>query len=71
MKVRNYYSPDKQIYLDLCLTPFYKDGKLLGYQYYETGWWGIENFNQELKNGYIEIINQIEPNQKIKKLKFI
>lgn len=71
MKVRNYYSPDSHIYLDLYLKPFYKEGKLLGYHYYETGWWGIENFNEELKRGCVEIITEIEPNKEIKKFKFI
>ena len=71
MKVRNYYSPNSNIYLDLYLRPFYKEGKLLGYHYYETGWWGIENFQEELKNGCVKILTEIETIKEIKKLSFI
>ena len=72
MKVRNYYSPDSPIYLDLYLKPFYGDeGKLLGYHFGKNGWWGIDSFNEELQRGCVTIITTIEPNKEIKKLKFI
>lgn len=71
MKVRNYYSPKGDIFLDLNLRPFYREGKLLGYYYYEDGWWGIDSFNDELNRGCVKILTEIEPNKEIKKFKFI
>lgn len=78
MKVRVYPLTQScsDYYFEYYFTPEYSgDGHLYGYYYNvdgnKRGWYGSEIFKQDLNNGIVKIIENIQPKQELKKLSFV
>ena len=75
MKVRFYplselHNPNH--YFEHYLEPNYGlNGEIAGYTYGTNGWYGVEIFKRDLRDGIVKIIDDIKPKQELKKFSLL